>query len=57
MPLMAGKGNRVIIRLVSEAGTGTAYSTTKNKRNRPEKLKLKKYDAKLRRRVFFVEAK
>jgi large subunit ribosomal protein L33 len=52
---MAAKGNRVIVRLVSE--TGTAYSTTKNKRNRPEKLRLKKYDPKLRRRVLFVEAK
>ena len=54
---MANKGNRVIIRMVSEAGTGFAYSTTKNKRNRPEKLKLKKYDPKVRRRVVFTEAK
>ena len=32
------------IRLVSSAGTGHFYTTTKNKRKTPDKLRLKKYD-------------
>ena len=31
------------------------YLTSKNKRNNPEKLKLKKYSPKLRKREWFVE--
>ena len=31
------------IRLVSSAGTGHFYTTDKNKRNMPEKFKIKKY--------------
>ncbi len=45
------------IRLVSSAGTGYFYTTTKNKRTTTEKLKKKKYDPKVRRHVEFVEAK
>lgn len=30
--------------LVSSAGTGHFYTTTKNKRTKPEKLELKKFD-------------
>ena len=43
------------IRLVSSAGTGTTYVTTKNKRTSPEKLRLKKFDPKVNAHVEFVE--
>ncbi len=38
------KGIREKIKLVSSAGTGHFYTTTKNKRTKPEKLELKKFD-------------
>lgn len=37
-----------LIRLVSEAGTGTFYTTSKNKRTKTEKLVLKKFDRRAR---------
>lgn len=45
------------IRLVSSAGTGFAYYTTKNKRTQTNKLELKKYDPVARQHVVFKEAK
>lgn len=45
------------IRLVSTAGTGFAYYTTKNKRTQTSKLELKKYDPVARQHVVFKEAK
>lgn len=45
------------IRMVSSAGTGYFYTTTKNRRKTPDKLRLKKYDPKIRKHVEFVEAK
>ncbi len=51
------KGNRIKIRLVSEEGTGYFYTTTKNKKTTPKKLRFKKYDAKLRRHCWFKESK
>ncbi|NQW61515.1 MAG: 50S ribosomal protein L33 [Deltaproteobacteria bacterium] len=45
------------IRLVSTAGTGFFYTTSKNKRNTPEKIELKKYDPVVRKHVAFKEAK
>lgn len=45
------------IRMVSSAGTGYFYTTTKNRRKTPGKLKLMKYDPKIRKHVEFVEAK
>lgn len=36
------KGIREKIKLVSSAGTGHFYTTTKNKRTMPEKLEMKK---------------
>ncbi|MGH9379143.1 MAG: 50S ribosomal protein L33 [Thermoanaerobaculia bacterium] len=45
------------IKLVSTAGTGYFYTTTKNKRLSTEKLKMKKYDPVVRRHVEFVEEK
>jgi len=45
------------IKLVSTAGTGYYYTTTKNKRTMTEKLALKKYDPVIRKHVLFKEAK
>ncbi len=45
------------IKLVSTAGTGYFYTTTKNKKLSTDKLKLKKYDPKARKHVEFVEEK
>jgi large subunit ribosomal protein L33 len=45
------------IKLVSEAKTGVYYTTVKNKKNTPDKLKLKKYDKVLRKHVMFSEEK
>jgi large subunit ribosomal protein L33 len=45
------------IKLVSSAGTGHFYTTTKNKRNNPEKLKREKYDPVVRKHVLYNEAK
>ena len=48
---------RIKIRMVSSAGTGFFYTTMKNKRKTPDKLKLKKYDPVVRKHVEFVESK
>lgn len=48
---------RELVQLVSTAGTGYFYVTTKNKRTMTEKLKLKKYDPRARKHVEFVEKK
>lgn len=45
------------IKLVSSAGTGYFYTTTKNKRSTPDKIKIKKYDPVVRKHVEFVEKK
>lgn len=45
------------IRLVSSAGTGHFYTTTKNRRNTTEKLELKKYDPVVRKHVVYKEKK
>lgn len=45
------------IKLVSSAGTGHFYTTTKNKRNSSEKLELKKYDPVKRKHVLYKEEK
>lgn len=45
------------IKLVSTAGTGYYYVTTKNPRNLTEKLVLKKYDPVVRKHVEFKEGK
>ena len=51
------KGGREKIKLESTAGTGHFYTTTKNKKTTTEKLRMKKYDPKVRRHVEFVEEK
>lgn len=48
---------RDMIRLVSSAGTGYTYYTTKNKKTTTEKLKFRKYDPVVRKHVEFTEAK
>lgn len=48
---------RDLIQLVSTAGTGYAYVTSKNKRTSQGKLELKKYDPIARKHVLFVEKK
>lgn len=45
------------IKLVSSAGTGHFYTTTKNKRTMTDKLELKKYDPIARKHVLYKEAK
>jgi large subunit ribosomal protein L33 len=57
---MRGQGGytvRDIIKLVSSAGTGYCYYTTKNKRTMTEKMQLKKYDPVARKHVVFTEGK
>jgi large subunit ribosomal protein L33 len=44
-------------KLLSSAGTGHFYTTTKNKRLHPEKLEVKKYDPKARKHVVYKETK
>lgn len=51
------KAVREKIKLVSSAGTGYFYTTTKNRRLKPEKLTTKKYDPKVRKHVEFTEHK
>jgi large subunit ribosomal protein L33 len=45
------------IKLVSTAGTGHFYTTTKNKKTTPDKLSFKKYDPVVRKHVEYKEAK
>lgn len=45
------------IKLVSSAGTGHFYTTTKNKRNSTEKIELMKYDPVVRKHVLYTEAR
>ena len=48
---------RTIIKLVSSAGTGHFYTTTKNPKLSSRKLELKKYDPRVRKHVLYREAK
>jgi len=45
------------IKLVSSAGTGHFYTTTKNKRTHPDKMEIKKFDPKVRKHVIYKEGK
>ncbi|MBM23642.1 MAG: 50S ribosomal protein L33 [Gammaproteobacteria bacterium] len=45
------------IKLVSTAKTGHYYTTTKNKRQHPDKVEIKKFDPKIRKYVLYKEAK
>ncbi len=48
---------RIIIKLVSTAGTGHFYTTTKNPKSKAEKLLIKKFDPKVRKHVDYKETK
>lgn len=54
---MAKEGPRIIVKLVSSAGTGFYYATEKNRRSTTTKLELKKYDPVVRKHVVFKEQK
>ena len=45
------------IKLESSAGTGHFYTTTKNKRNQPDKMEIMKYDPRARKHVLYKETK
>jgi large subunit ribosomal protein L33 len=51
------KGTREKIKLESTAGTGHFYTTTKNKRNTPDKMLIKKFDPVARKHVDYKETK
>lgn len=48
---------RQIVKMVSTAGTGHFYTTTKNRKNNPDKLELRKFDPVVRKVVLYREAK
>ena len=52
---MASKRDK--IRMISTAGTGHFYTTDKNKKTKPEKLEIMKYDPKARKHVTYKETK
>ncbi len=45
------------IKLVSTAGTGHFYTTSKNKKNMPDKMAIKKFDPVVRKHVTYKESK
>ncbi len=47
----------IIIKLVSTAGTGHFYTTTKNPKTKSGKLELRKYDPVIRKHVLYRETK
>ncbi|WP_225639210.1 50S ribosomal protein L33 [Candidatus Profftia sp. (ex Adelges kitamiensis)] len=51
------KSIREKIKLVSPAGTGHFYTTTKNKRSKPAKIELRKFDPVVRRHLIYKENK
>ncbi len=48
---------RIIIKLVSSAGSGHFYTTTKNPKTKTEKIVMKKFDPTIRKHVDYKEAK
>ncbi len=45
------------IKLESTAGTGHFYTTDKNKKTKPEKMEIKKFDPVARKHVVYKETK
>ena len=45
------------IKLVSSAGTGHFYTTTKNKKTMPDKMEMKIFDPVVRKYVIYSEKK
>lgn len=48
---------REIVYLISSAGTGFFYTTTRNRKQAAEKLKIKKFDPVAKKHVVFNEEK
>ena len=53
---MAKEGARINVQLRSTE-SGYSYFVSKNKRNDPERMELRKYDPKVRKHVIFKEKK
>ena len=53
---MAKTGPRVVVKM-SSTESPYRFTTTKNKRNTPSRLELKRYDPIVRRHVLFKEEK
>ena len=51
---MAKAGNRIMVKMRSTESPYT-YTTTKNKRNNPDRLELRKFDPVLNKHVLFKE--
>ncbi|HSV18505.1 MAG TPA: 50S ribosomal protein L33 [Casimicrobiaceae bacterium] len=45
------------IKLESSAGTGHFYTTSKNKKNTPDKMEIRKFDPVARKHVLYKETK
>lgn len=45
------------VKMECSEGSGHFYTTTKNPRNKPEKMELRKYNPKLRKVVLYKEKK
>ncbi|MEV0887444.1 50S ribosomal protein L33 [Streptomyces microflavus] len=54
---MARSELRPVVTLRSTAGTGSSYVTRKNRRNTPDRLKLRKFDSAAGQHVLFREAR
>jgi large subunit ribosomal protein L33 len=57
MAKSSSKSKRKLVGLVSDESGERTYYVKKNTMNTPDKLKLRKYDKKLRRHVTFTETK
>ena len=51
------KGDRDKIKLVSSAGTGHFYTTTRNRKTTSGKMEISKYDPVARKHVVYKETK
>lgn len=51
------KSVRELIKLISSSGTKHFYTTTRNKRNKIGKIKLKKFDPMIRKHIMYKEIK
>jgi len=51
------KAGRIVVKLLSEAGTGFFYTATKNPRKTQHKIAFRKYDPIVRQHVLFSETK
>ncbi|MBE9373957.1 50S ribosomal protein L33 [Saccharopolyspora sp. HNM0983] len=52
---MARDDVRPVVKLRSTAGTGHTYVTRKNRRNTPDRIRLRKFDPVVRRHVEYRE--